>query len=130
MKFFKKTDSFIVIGILCIGILLLLFVPRFMGKDSGKAEIYYKSKLVKTVELNTGKDETFSIPQNPHVVFHLYSDGSIRFEESNCPDKICIKAGKLRRVGESAACLPNGIILKIVPSKERSDDDLDMVVGK
>ena len=33
-------------------------------------------------------------------------------------------------VGQSAACLPNGLVLKIVPLNERSEDDLDIVVGR
>ena len=61
------------------------------------------------------------------MVFHLYPDGGICFEKSDCSDKICIHAGKLYTVGQSAACLPNGIIIKIVPAGEHSDNDIDIV---
>ncbi|HYE68792.1 MAG TPA: NusG domain II-containing protein, partial [Anaerovoracaceae bacterium] len=72
---------------------------------------------------------TFSIPQDENVIFHLYQDGSIAFVESDCPDKVCIHAGKLKMTGQFAACLPNGIVMKIVPEKERSEDDPDLVIG-
>lgn len=130
MKFFKKSDI-IIISILLIISLLSWGIYNFtFSKKSAKAEIYYYSELAETIDLNTGEEKTFSISQNPHVVFHLYKDGNIRFEESDCPDKVCIHAGKLHTIGETAACLPNGIILKIVPEKKHSDDDLDMIVGK
>ena len=129
MKFIKKTD-FIILAIalaVCAGA-WFSYQFVFAGK-AAKAEIYYKSKLVETVDLTAGVDRKFSIEQNKNVVFHVYKDGSICFEESNCPDKICIRAGKLHTIGESAACLPNGIVMKIVAKNQRSADDLDIVVG-
>lgn len=130
MKFFKKSDLIIVSAIIIAGILLMI-ANNYLNKDKyGRAEIYYKSGLVKTVDLHTGEDRRFSIPQNKHVVFHLYKDGSICFEESDCPDRICIKTGELKRVGETAACLPNKIIMKIVPAANRNSDDPEIIVGK
>lgn len=130
MKFFKKSDILIVLTIVLIGIGSWVIYNYIYSSKPAKAEIYYKSELVKTIDLNTGLDKTFSIPQNEHVVFHLYKDGSIRFEESDCPDKICVNTGKLKSIEQTAACLPNEIILKIVPIKNRSNNDIDMIVGK
>lgn len=130
MKFFKKTDLLSVLGIFAIGLVLWAIFSFNNSAKPAKAEIYYKSKLVDTIALNTGVDKSFSIPQNKDVVFHLAKDGSIGFEKSNCPDQICVKTGMLRNIGETAACLPNEIILKIVPMKARSDDELDMIVLK
>ena len=33
-------------------------------------------------------------------------------------------------VGESAACLPNSIVVKIVQKSGRTDDTVDIIVGK
>jgi len=130
MKFFKKSDILVVIVIVLISTISLVIYNNIFSTKPAKAEIYYKSELIKTIDLHTGLDKTFSIPQNEHVVFHLYKDGSICFEKSDCPDSICIKTGKLSSIGETSACLPNKIILKIVPLKTRNDDDIDMIVGK
>ncbi len=130
MKFFKKSDIFIVLAIVIIGILSMTIYRFYFSDKPAKAEIYYKSQLVETIELNKGADKTFSVPGHENVVFHQEKDGSISFIESNCPDKICIKTGRLHTVGQTAACLPNGMILKIVPADKRGKDDLDMVVGK
>lgn len=130
MKFFKKSDIIVLAIIVIIGVVSWAAYNYFFSNKTAKVEIYYKTTLVETIDLNTRVDKTFSIPQNKHVIFHLYKDGSVRFEESNCPDKICVKTGKLSKVGETAACLPNEIFLKIVPAKNRSSNDLDGVVGK
>lgn len=127
LKFFRKTDIVVVLVILAFSAAVwVIYNSAYSGRPA-KAEIYYYSKLVKTVELTKGTEISFSIPQNRNVIFHLDKEGTIRFENSDCPDKVCVHAGRLHIVGQSAACLPNGIVLKIVPAKERSDDDLDAV---
>ncbi len=129
MKFFKRTDIIVIIAIIAISAASWGIYNYAHGEDRVKAEIYYYSELVETVELGGKEDRIFSIPQDENVVFHLYQDGSIAFEESDCPDKVCIHAGKLRRSGQFAACLPNGIVMKIVPEKEHGSEDTDLVLG-
>lgn len=129
MKFVKKTDLIILAVVLAVCLGAWFSYQFVVGKKAAKAEIYYKSELVKTVDLTAGVDKSFSIEQNKNVVFHVFKDGNICFQESNCPDKVCIHAGKLHTVGESAACLPNSIVLKIVAKDQRSSDDLDAVIG-
>jgi hypothetical protein len=129
LKFVKRSDI-IIIAVIAVISLAAWFGYRAMAAGRpAKAEIYYYSKLVETVDLKPGEDKIFSIPEEPNVKLHQSADGTIRFEESDCPDKICIKTGKIASIGQSAACLPNGMLVKIVPSGERSEDDLDIVAG-
>ena len=95
VKFFKKTDIIVLGVILLLGVVFVLIYKAFQANRPVKAEIYYRTELIKTVNLNTGEDLRFSIPQNEHVIFHLYPDGKICFEESDCPDKTCVRTGKL-----------------------------------
>lgn len=129
MKFFKKGDIIVIVVLVLFAAATLLIIRHSAADKPAKAEIYYGNTLVKTVDLLIGVEKSFSIPGHENVVFHLGKDGSIRFEESDCPDKVCIKSGKLHLVGQSAACLPNKMIVKIVPAGERSKDDPDMIIG-
>lgn len=128
MKFFKRSDLIIIICILAVSAASWVIYHYYFAEDNGKAEIYYYSELVETVDLNSGEERTFSIPQDENVVFHLDQEGTIAFVESDCPDKVCIHAGKLKTTGQFAACLPNGIVVKIVPQRERDEDDVDLVI--
>jgi len=128
MKFFKRADILIIIGILAVSAASWGFYAFAAEGDSVKAEIYYYSELVETMDLSGGEEKSFSIPQDENVILHIYQDGSIAFIESDCPDKVCIHTGKLRTAGQFAACLPNGIVVKIVPEKERGKDDADIVI--
>lgn len=128
MKFARKRDLILVGAVAAIGVLLWVLLSGAIGKEGAYAEIYYRSRLVKTVALTQGKAESFSLAELPNVVFHLYEDGSIAFVESDCPDKICIRAGRLHLVGQTAACLPNEVYVKIV-AKTFDPDAPDLVVG-
>lgn len=130
MKFFKRTDLIIITGIILFSILLWVIYSAIFSGDKVKAEIYYNSELVETIVLTSGQERTFSLPQKNNVVFRIDKEGNIEFNKSDCPDQICVKTGKLHIVGQSAACLPNGLVLKIVPLEERRDDDLDIIVGR
>jgi hypothetical protein len=128
MKFAAKRDIIIVGCVAAIGLLLFFITSGTVGKAGSYAEIYYKSQLVKTVTLSEGIEESFSLDKLPNVVFHLYDDGSIAFIESDCPDKICIRSGKLHLVGQTAACLPNEVYIKVV-SVQKDLNAPDLVVG-
>lgn len=129
MRFFKRSDIVIIAAILLISLASWITYDHLAKDRLVKAEIYYYSQLVETVALDREEERTFSIPQNPNVIFHLDKEGHIAFIASDCPDKVCVNTGRIHRVGEYAACLPNGIVLKIVPEGERNEDDADIIIG-
>jgi len=127
MKFFKRTDLVIIVAILAIAAgLYFVYLHSAQGKEV-EAKIFYENKLVKVVSLSDGKDYDFSVKGHEDVVFHVYADGSIAFVKSDCPDKVCINAGKQRLSGQSAACLPNGLVLRIAPLEDNLSDP-DVVI--
>lgn len=128
MKLFKKSDLIVVFAILLLSLGMWVWYRVSYSKTPVMAAIYYDSELVDVISLEDGREREFSIDQNRNVVLHLYNDGSIAFVKSDCRDKLCIRSGKLRTVGESAACLPNRISVKIIRQKTH-DDDLDIVIG-
>ena len=124
MKFFKKTDLIIIATIFICSIFLMFSYKHFMPEGNTYAEIYYKSELIDIILLN-GEEQVYILEQNPNVKLHIYEDKSIAFEKSDCPNQVCVKTGRISYSGESAACLPNNIIIKIVSDKK----DLNAIVG-
>jgi hypothetical protein len=39
--------------------------------------------------------------------------GAARIEDSPCPNKTCVATGAIARPGQWAACLPNGVLLRV-----------------
>ncbi|NLO48718.1 MAG: NusG domain II-containing protein [Clostridiales bacterium] len=126
MKYAKKSDILVIALIAAAGLLFFLLYRFLLAEKGTYAEIYYRSELVKRIDLDHVRDSTFSIPQCPQVVFRLYNNGGIAFLKSDCPDKLCINSGKLHLSGQFAACLPNRILVKIVSSEK---DEPDIIIG-
>jgi len=65
--------------------------------------------------------QVFSLARDRHVrVLGRHGDsiieirrGRARFEASPCSGKLCVHAGWLERAGDTAACVPNGVILSL-----------------
>ncbi|MFP5506011.1 MAG: NusG domain II-containing protein [Gammaproteobacteria bacterium] len=48
-------------------------------------------------------------------------DAQVRFMDSPCSNKVCIHSGWHRHAGETAACLPNRISVRILGRDQRYD---------
>ena len=124
-KFFRRFDIVIIVAVLALSAAGAWVYSARPAAGGECVEIYYDSQLVIKVELADCPDSVFVLPQNENVVFHTSGDGRIRFEQSDCPDKVCVNSGWLWRSGEVATCLPNKVVLKIVSP----DAEQDAIVG-
>ncbi len=123
----RKTDGIIVLVLLIIGLIIWMIYKQTLSKEPPVAEIFVNSSLVEKVRLDKGMDKTFTIKGKEQVVLHLKKNGSISFEASDCPDQICVGSGELGTAGKSAACLPNGMVIKIV-SGNQGKEEPDMII--
>ena len=44
-------------------------------------------------------------------------------EDADCPDRLCVKQGRIKKVGESIVCLPHKVVIEIVGEKEEAGVD-------
>jgi hypothetical protein len=49
-------------------------------------------------------------------------DGAVRVVSSPCPEKICIKTGRISKPGQWIACLPNRVFISIRGRKSEQPD--------
>ncbi len=121
MKFLSKREMIIILIIIII-CLIVLFFPHNNTYQNIHAEIYHYNDLIHTVNLSEKKSEELNFEEAPNVYIKVSDQSEIYFYESDCPDKICIHSGKLSAPGQTAACLPNGIMIKIVSGNENEVD--------
>lgn len=119
IPFFKKTDL-LIIGIFLL-IALVVFLPTLFSKDKTlTAVITADGETVTEIELTDSTKEEIKI--NDTII---KIDGkSVSFAESNCPDKTCIRTGKLDSAGDSSACVPNRVSVYIKGEKTQGDIDI------
>ena len=86
------------------------------------AEVWQNGRLVRIVPIGalTGPVE-FVLDGDYHNKV-VAERGRIRFEDADCPDKVCVHTGWISRAGQVAACVPNRALIKIVG--ESSDEDV------
>ena len=121
-----KFGDFIII-ILVLIIAASIFGAYLIPSDKNDkliAQITQNGNLIKEIDLNTLTD-TLTINIGDDTAKIIAQKGRIKFEESNCPDKICVNTGWLTKSGQSAICLPNRIIIKVIGQKS----DIDAIAG-
>jgi hypothetical protein len=116
-----KFGDFIIIGLVALLAAgsLLVGVGSKLSTGHETAEIYQNSKLVRVIKLSelTAPME-FELDGAYHDKIRA-EKGKIRFIEADCPDKVCVHTGWLTKAGQTAACIPNRVLIKIVGESEQ-----------
>jgi len=114
-----RGDKYLAAGILLVAIFALAF-PWLqsslfpMATSSSRAVIKARGKIVREVDLS-GRGGRSTLVVNGRVgPSTLEVEGKrIRMKEANCPDKICVRQGWIEKPGDSIACIPGEIIVRI-----------------
>lgn len=118
-KLITRNDIFLIV-FLCV-VISLCFVLRSISKSDLVAEIYFDGEIIDTVSLTEKEEKKIVTGENNSVVI-CAENGKIKFEDSACPDKICVQSGELEKNGDFASCLPEKVVIKVVSEKENEID--------
>ena len=113
----KKGDVLIVAVLSLICVFLFAF-PLLKGSENVVAAVWLNGEKVKEIDLSS-VSKSYEISVESCVL--SVEKGKIRFLSSDCPDKLCEKSGYLSKNGDTAACLPNKVVVKIETEKEKLD---------
>ena len=112
----KRKDAVLIIVILII-VGIGLEAKSLFSQKGGEVTIKVDGKEYGTYSLN--EDKTINIDEHNIIVI---KDGVVHMEDADCPDKLCIKQGKIDSIGQKIVCLPNKTIVEISSEKEIEDD--------
>ncbi len=101
---------------------IILISINIYTKNNDKLYVLIKNETTEWIyplDIN----RTVHIEGELGTVTILIENKSAAFIESNCPQKICINAGKLKKAGDWAACLPNRVIVEITTKQNGSTRD-------
>ena len=113
----KKGDVILIVVLLFVCISLFLFPMFFSGKTT-VAAIWQNGEKVSEVDLSQVK-EPYEVTVGGCVL--SVENGKIRFLDADCPDKLCVRSGALSKKGDTAACVPNKVVV-IIENKEKTFD--------
>ncbi|MFZ3132979.1 MAG: NusG domain II-containing protein [Desulfosporosinus sp.] len=116
IRMLKKGDLVLIVCIVIIAGLILAWntFSSSSSSDDITAVITQDGKVIKTIYLSDVKNPEYVNINTGIKQVILAEKGRIRFLESECPDKICVKTGWLTRTGHKAVCMPSKTIITIV----------------
>ena len=111
-RIITKTDIIMLVLLVVAGVIGFISVKAFM-KKGGTVRVSVDGVTVKTVSLDDDGEfriEGYDGGYNLLVV----KNGKARIKEADCPDKLCVKQGKVSKEGESVICLPHRVVVEII----------------
>ena len=119
----KKGDVLVILTVLILEAALVVVFFASSSKG-GSMVIELNNELVYNFSFLGNDVKVFEIQGNVGKVVVIVENGRARFSEAECPDRTCVKTGWISRTGQAAACIPNGILIRI----EDGDGGPDVVL--
>ena len=122
-KLIRPRDLLIAASVLLAALAFFLYdSTRPAGEE---AVIRQNGEVIKTVGLSQVKEPyTIELSGEIPATLLIERDG-VRFLSAGCPDKLCVRTGKISKAGQTAVCLP----AKITVTIEGGTPDVDGVTG-
>lgn len=124
-----KLGDFIVVVIVVSLALASTVVFTQRQTASSRVVISKDGKVLYDINLSEVKDRIDIKNLSEYNELIVVEKSRVRFEISDCPDQVCVRTGWISRPGQTAVCLPAGIIIKIVGEvNEDNNEDIDIIL--
>ena len=118
MAWLRRGDLWCAAAVLVTAALFLAF--RAFFQPSGATAELTTPDGIRTLSLD--KDTTLTVTGDGGIrVTVEVTDGAVRFQDSECPDRVCVNSGWLKRAGDTAACVPAGVVLRVTGTQTEVD---------
>lgn len=108
----KVGDIFLILCLVCGGVILWTALRH--GSNRAKyCIISVNGKDAYKLLLSDSQEVKVNGPIGESIV--KISNGKVRMEHSPCPLKMCVHQGAISRPGEMIICVPNRIMIRIIP---------------
>ncbi|MCR5545181.1 MAG: NusG domain II-containing protein [Lachnospiraceae bacterium] len=119
----KKNDIILILIILVISG-AGLFVLHATKSSGSFVKITVDGNVVATYDLSVNQTYELEGYEGGYNIL-VIENGEAYFREADCPDLVCVKSGKIHKVGETIVCLPHRVVAEIV--NEGEDAEVDTV---
>ena len=117
----RKSDL-ILIAVLIVAALILGGIWMATRDEGACAIVTVNGDEVEKLPLNKDTEIRIGDEENYNIV--VIKDGVAYVSEASCPDKVCVKTGKISLTGETIVCLPNKMTVKIEGGEDLNMDGI------
>lgn len=112
-RFFKKGDRFLLLAVAVAAILFAaLYFFLHPSSETAVAEVAVNGTVIGRYRLF--ETRTVTVP-DAHGGYNtlFFEDGAVRVQDADCPDRLCVRQGRISRLGEAIVCLPHGLVITV-----------------
>lgn len=115
MYLFRRSDWFTLLAVgVVLGILFLFRYVPFESRPQGSFTVTIESmKGIQEVLVTPEKNEEIPLSGPLGVTIVAIRGGKVFVVTSPCPDKVCIKTGKIPDDTDFIACIPNRVFIRM-----------------
>lgn len=115
MKKRRLADVLVIVFFLVVSLLLFLLIGK--RKEGSEVRVMVEGKEIGVYSLS--RDGEFSLNGGTNTL--IIKDGKAYMADADCPDKLCVRQGKIHRNGETITCLPNKLIVTVIDEEGEVD---------
>ncbi len=109
-----RADVFLIVSVLLISITLILLFSVLNSEKTTGFEITVDGRLYSSYSFSDLKDGDFIVVKTEYGYNKfLYENKSISCVETDCKDKLEIRAGKIKKANELLVCIPHKLTVQI-----------------
>lgn len=117
----KYGDLFLILFFLLLAAVLYLLLTG--GRTAG-AEVIVRVNGQETARYSLSQDGEYPLNGGSNIL--VIGGGEAWLRDANCPDKLCVRQGKIRLNGQTITCLPNKLTVTVAGGE---DAPVDIITG-
>ncbi|MGM8288355.1 NusG domain II-containing protein [Clostridium perfringens] len=115
----KKWDLIIIIVLIILSLMpIRLLISNNNSGDLKRVIISVNGEEYESLELKENLNKIIKIEEGLEINEICINKGKVYMNHSNCIDKVCMRQGKISKIGESIVCLPNRVFIEIKGDEE------------
>lgn len=121
----KKRDWILGAVIILVAVIMYIAMNATQSDDGMAVKITLDGKEYGTYSLDEDREiEIKTDNGNNKVEIH---DKSVEMKEADCPDKYCVKQGKINKIRQNIVCLPHKIVVEIISADSSKQNEADAI---
>lgn len=104
---------------------VLYALQNFLSFSSGEGRVavYREKELIASYSLDEELEETF-YGADGSMNRMVIQGGEAWIEDADCPDRLCVKQGKISKNGQAVTCLPHKLVVTVENGEEAELDGI------
>lgn len=118
----RRGDAIVIGAVLLTAAVLFAVMIGLQPQNTADrfCEVSQNNQVIDRIPLGAGVAELRTVVGQYENTLEVRGD-QVRFSHSNCPNQVCVQTGWISRPYQTAACLPNRVLVRIVATEGEAD---------